>query len=201
MNQKEAEAAENQDSTYIKDEGLVEEQDSDQTEAVDNNEEEQIASEPELEYVEKSKFEEVQQKADENYQRFLRAQADLDNFRRRTRSDKEEAAKYASMKLIEQLLPVIDNFERALASSQSNADYDSLVKGIEMISRQISQAVEQEGLKAIEAVGQPFNPDFHEAIMQVESEEHEEGIIVEEVQKGYMLKDRVLRPTMVKVSQ
>ncbi len=147
-----------------------------------------------------SKWEELRQQAEENYQRYVRAQADFDNFRRRTRLEKEEFAKYASLKLIEQLLPVVDNFERALSSSKDNKDFDALIKGLEMTFRQLDGVLEQEGLKPIEAVGQPFNPEFHQAIMQVESEEHEEGIVVEEVQKGYLLKDKVIRPAMVKVS-
>jgi molecular chaperone GrpE len=98
------------------------------------------------------------------------------------------------------LLPIVDNFERALAASQQAKDFDALLKGIEMTAKQLDQVLEQEGLKAIETVGQPFNPEFHQAIMQVESEGHEEGIIVEEIQKGYILKEKVIRPAMVKVS-
>jgi molecular chaperone GrpE len=138
--------------------------------------------------------------ADDNHERYMRVQADYDNFRRRSRLEKEDFAKYASMKLIEQLLPIVDNFERALAASQQAKDFDALIKGIEMTAKLLDQVLESEGLKSIESVNQPFNPDFHQAIMQVESEGHEEGIIVEEIQKGYMLKDKVIRPAMVKVS-
>lgn len=143
---------------------------------------------------------ELAKQAEEHQQRYLRAQADFDNFRRRTAKEKEELAQYASMKLIDQLVPIVDNFERALAAAATNNDYDSLAKGVDMIFRQLSQTLEAEGLKAIAAVGEPFNPEFHQAIMQVETDEYEEGIVVEEVQKGYMLKDKVLRPAMVKVS-
>ncbi|MBD0379075.1 nucleotide exchange factor GrpE [Paenibacillus sedimenti] len=147
-----------------------------------------------------SELDQLRMQSDENYQRFLRVQADFDNFRRRSRAEKEDFAKYASLKLIEQLLPVVDNFDRALSSSKEAKDFDALVKGLDMTFRQLDQVLTQEGLKPIEAVGQPFNPEFHQAIMQVESEEHEEGIVVEELQKGYMLKDKVIRPAMVKVS-
>jgi molecular chaperone GrpE len=139
--------------------------------------------------------------ADDNYQKYLRVQADFDNFRRRSRQEKEEFAKYASSKLIEELLPVVDNFERALITGKDTSDAEALLKGVDMIFRMLSHVLEQEGLKAIEAVGQPFNPEFHQAIMTVESADHEEGIVVEEIQKGYNLKDKVLRPSMVKVSQ
>jgi molecular chaperone GrpE len=149
---------------------------------------------------EDQRYVELVKLAEENQQRYLRAQADFDNFRRRTIKEKEELGQYASMKLLGQLLPVVDNFDRAIAAASGASDYDSLVKGVDMIFRQLEQTLEQEGLKAMNVVGEPFNPEFHQAIMQVESEEHEEGIIVEEVQKGYMLKDKVLRPAMVKVS-
>ncbi|MCC3380099.1 nucleotide exchange factor GrpE [Paenibacillus farraposensis] len=138
--------------------------------------------------------------AEEHQQRLLRAQADFDNFRRRTLKEKEELAKYASMKLVTELVPVLDNFERALSTAQQGAESESFAKGVEMIFRQFESVLQAEGVTAMNAVGQPFNPEFHQAIMQVESEEHEEGIVVEEVQKGYMLKDKVLRPAMVKVS-
>lgn len=137
---------------------------------------------------------------EEQQQRLLRVQADFDNFRRRTQKEKEELGKYASAKLITELLPVIDNFERALASGEQGTDVTSYAKGVEMIFRQLEGVLGAEGLKAMETVGEQFNPEFHQAIMQVESDEHEEGIVVEEVQKGYMLKDKVLRPAMVKVS-
>lgn len=149
---------------------------------------------------ESAELEQLRQQAEDNYQRFLRAQADFDNFRRRTRQEKEDFAKYASLKMIEQLLPVVDNFERALAAGKESSDHEALLKGVEMIFRQFDSVLASEGLQPMNAVGQPFNPEFHQAIMQVESDEYEEGIVVEEVQKGYMLKDKVVRPAMVKVS-
>lgn len=137
---------------------------------------------------------------EEHKQRLLRTQADFDNFRRRTQKEKEELGKYASAKLITELLPVVDNFERALSTISDTTEAASYVKGVEMILRQFEGILQAEGLTAMETVGQPFNPEYHQAIMQVESEDHEEGIIVEELQKGYLLKDKVLRPAMVKVS-
>ena len=150
--------------------------------------------------IRSSELEEARKSAQESQERFLRVQADFDNFRRRSRTEKEVSAKYASQQLIEHLLPVVDNFERALSSSKVTKDFDSLIKGIEMTSTQLEQILSQEGLKPIESVGVPFNPDFHQAIHKVESDAHEEGIILEEIQKGYMLKDKVLRPALVKVS-
>lgn len=147
-----------------------------------------------------AELEKLRAENEEFQQRLLRAQADFDNFRRRTVKEKEELGKYASAKLITELLPVIDNFERALNTTGDISDAASYVKGVEMIFRQLEGVLKAEGLTPMEAEGQPFNPEFHQAIMQVESEEHEEGIVVEVVQKGYMLKDKVLRPAMVKVS-
>ncbi|NGZ73816.1 nucleotide exchange factor GrpE [Saccharibacillus sp. VR-M41] len=133
-------------------------------------------------------------------QRLARSQADFDNFRKRTIREKEELGKYASAKLITELVPVIDNFSRALDTRPEGEGSESFVKGVEMIHRQFENVLQAEGLTAMETVGQPFNPEFHQAVMQVESDEYEEGIVVEELQKGYMLKDKVLRPAMVKVS-
>lgn len=176
------------EATETADDQLTEEQ----QQAADN-----IATEEE---AADSRYAELEKQAEEYNQRYLRAQADFDNFRRRTMKEKEELAQYASMKLITQLLPVIDNFDRAMAAASTTGDYESLAKGVEMIFRQLEQTLIQEGLKPMNVVGEPFNPEFHQAIMQVQSDEHEEGIIVEEVQKGYILKDKVLRPAMVKVS-
>jgi len=150
--------------------------------------------------VSKEELDRVQAHADDQTQRLLRAQADFDNFRRRTQKEKEDLAKYASAQLITDLIPVIDNFERAMATKPDHPELESFGKGIDMIFRQLSDVLKSAGLTTMETVGQPFNPEFHQAVMQVESDEHEEGIIVEELQKGYVLKDKVLRPAMVKVS-
>nr|WP_156160028.1 nucleotide exchange factor GrpE [Paenibacillus sp. E194] len=150
--------------------------------------------------VEDAELAKAKAEAEEYQQRFLRAQADFDNFRRRTLKEKEDLAKYASAKLVTELLPVLDNFERALATEQAASEAESFIKGVDMIFRQLGQVLEQEGVKPMEAVGQPFNPEFHQAVMTVETDEYEEGTVVEELQKGYLLKDKVLRPAMVKVS-
>jgi len=101
---------------------------------------------------------------------------------------------------VTELLSVLDNFERALVTTPSSPESEAFVKGVNMIFRQLDGVLKSEGLTAMETVGQPFNPEYHQAILQVESEEYEEGIVTEEVQKGYLLKDKVLRPAMVKVS-
>jgi len=139
--------------------------------------------------------------AEENQNRYLRAQADFDNFRRRTMKEKEELSQYATAKLVGQLLPVLDNFQRALQTNAEAAEQsDSFAKGVDMIYRQLFQVLESEGLKPMEPIGQPFDPEHHQAIMQVETDEYEEGTVVEVMQSGYWLKDKVIRPAMVKVS-
>lgn len=141
---------------------------------------------------------ELERLAEENQNRYLRTQADFDNFRRRTLKEKEELSQYATAKLVTQLLPVLDNFERALAAEAAQGD--SFAKGVDMIYRQLHQVLEAEGLKAMTPVGEPFDPEHHQAIMTVETDEYDEGIVVESMQTGYWLKDKVIRPAMVKVS-
>lgn len=188
-----------QDSNEIKDQAINENQAADEAEAMQDN-----ASAGEEAGEEASGNGEaasrLQALAEEYQSRALRVQADFDNFRRRTQKEKEELAQYATSKLVGELLPVMDNFERALATAPESPESEAFAKGVNMIFRQLEGVLKSEGLTAMEAVGQPFNPEYHQAIMQVESEEHEEGIVTEEVQKGYLLKDKVLRPAMVKVS-
>jgi molecular chaperone GrpE len=132
--------------------------------------------------------------------RYLRTQADFDNFRRRSRQEKEEFAAYANAKLIEEFLPVLDTFEMALKSSE-NTDVKTLLAGVEMVYRQMTNVLQNYGLQPIEALGQPFDPNLHEGIMQVESADHPSNTVVEELRKGYRLREKVIRPSMVKVSQ
>jgi molecular chaperone GrpE len=167
---------------------------------------EEVLNEEEVNAAEETVVEELtpeellQQQIQELETRTLRIQADYDNYRRRTLQEKEEFAKYASKNVVEKLLPVLDNLERALQASEGNADFDALKKGLDMVFKQFEMTLEGEGLTAIPSVGEPFDPNHHQAIMTVDSDEHEEGIVVEEVMKGYKLKDRVIRPAMVKVS-
>lgn len=139
-------------------------------------------------------------KADEHYNHLMRLQAEFDNYRKRTQKEKTEIIKYASERLVAELLPVLDNFERAASSAQLNPDFSAFSQGVDMIFRQLQTALNKEGLKAIEAMGQPFDPNLHDAVLRVESDEHPENTVVEELQKGYYLKEKVLRPSMVKVS-
>ena len=162
--------------------------------------EESEAVEAEEEHVPKSELEDLGVKLKEMEEKLLRVQADYDNFRRRTKQEKESAAKYRSQNLAEGLLPAIDNFERAIAVEPETEEAASLLKGVQMVYNQLAEAFEKEGIVPIETVGEPFDPHYHQAVMQEESEEYESNIVIEEMQKGYRLNDRVLRPAMVKVS-
>lgn len=139
-------------------------------------------------------------KAEDYYGQLQRLQADFDNYRKRTQKEKTELIKYASERLVVELLPVLDNFDRAVSAAKINPDFTSFSQGVEMILRQLQTALSKEGLKAMDAVGQPFDPNLHDAVLRVASEEHPENTVVEELQKGYYLKEKVLRPCMVKVS-
>jgi molecular chaperone GrpE len=133
-------------------------------------------------------------------EKLLRSMADFDNFRRRTRQEKEELAAYANSKLIADLLPVLDNFTLALAASQTTADDSGIIKGIEMVHRQLIGVLEQVGVQTMDPVGQPFDPNQHEAVGTTEAEGFEQGAVVEVLRTGYKLKDKVLRPAMVKIN-
>ena len=133
--------------------------------------------------------------------RFLRTAADFENYKRRTAQEKDDLLKYSNAKLMAELLPVLDNFQLALKSPAESVEAQNVVKGVEMIYRQMLQTLEAAGMAKIEAVGQPFDPNLHEAIMQVDDDTVPEDTVVEELRAGYMLKERVIRPSMVKVSK
>lgn len=137
--------------------------------------------------------------AEEYLQLAQRVQADFDNYRRRTVQEREDMVKYGSMRLAANLLPILDNFERAMSAAGNDAG--QLKEGIELIHRQLLDVLNKEGVTPMEAVGKEFDPNFHEAVMQAPSQEHPDNIIMEEFQKGYMLADRVIRPAMVKVAK
>jgi molecular chaperone GrpE len=165
-----------------------------------STENEQVEETAEVNPLEKE-LEEVKAKLEEQENRYLRLQADFDNFRRRTRLDAEAAQKYRAQSLVTDILPALDNFERALKVDTDDEQLKAVLQGMEMVYRQLLEALQKEGVEAIEAVGQPFDPYQHQAVMQVEDDSFEPNTVVEEFQKGYRLKDKVIRPSMVKVNQ
>ncbi|HET7658024.1 MAG TPA: nucleotide exchange factor GrpE [Bacillales bacterium] len=144
--------------------------------------------------------EQLEKEKEELKKRLLRVQADYDNFRRRTREESAAAAKYRAQGFAEKLLPAFDSFERALDVKVESEEAKSLLKGLEIVHRQLKDAFEQENIREIEAEGKPFDPQYHQAVMQVEEEGAEPNTVVEVMQKGYVLNDRVIRPAMVKVT-
>lgn len=138
---------------------------------------------------------------DELSQRLLRAQADFDNFRKRTRQEKEELTQYANAKLIADLLPVMDNFLLAMQAAEGQGEVEALMKGVDMVFRQLAGVLEKAGVRAMEPVGEPFDPNRHEAVLSEAAEDTPSGIVLGVLRTGYLLHDRVLRPAMVKVSQ
>ncbi|WP_240613548.1 nucleotide exchange factor GrpE [Pueribacillus theae] len=190
-----------EETEKAQEEKVIEEQQENADEQLENVEETEVDTEKERAEKERAEKERIEAELKELNERFLRVQADYDNFRKRTKAEKEAAAKYRSQSLAEQLLPVLDNFERALSVETTNEESKSILQGVEMVYRQFLEALKQEDIEEVEAYGVPFDPNKHQAVMQEKSEEHEPGIVLEVLQKGYRLKDRVIRPAMVKVNE
>jgi molecular chaperone GrpE len=149
----------------------------------------------------RQQLEAKEQEAKNNYDRLLRQAAELDNFKKRSAREREESVRFANESLIRDLLPVVDNLERAMVHAQGGGNGKPLVEGVEMVVRGILDVFNKYGVTRIEAIGQPFDPVKHEAMAQVESDEHEPNTVVEEHHKGYLLHSRLLRPALVSVAK
>jgi molecular chaperone GrpE len=132
--------------------------------------------------------------------RVLMAHADLDNFRRRTRRDQQDTLKYASLPLMGQILEALDNFDRAIEAHEKDPSGAGLLDGVKMVAQQISEALAEKGCKKIEAVGQPFDPNKHQAMQMQPSDEYDANIVMMDLRPGFELHDRVIRPSQVFVS-
>lgn len=148
----------------------------------------------------KQELDRYKEEARQYYDHYLRALADMENMRKRTTRERDEYVKYAALPIIKKVLPIIDDLERALTMSAQHQDYASLHKGVEMILKSLAEMIKTEGVEAIEAKGKPFDPEYHEPLILEESTDHPSNTVVEELQKGYILHGRVLRPSLVKVS-
>lgn len=144
-----------------------------------------------------SEVEALKAKAAETEDKLLRLRADFENFRRRTRQEKEELGNSVEAEFVKNLLPLIDNFERAMAADTT--DVETFKKGMIMIQKQLMDALKNKGLEPIEAKDAKFDPNFHQAVMRVENPDLEDDTIAMEMQKGYMVKGKVIRPAMVQV--
>lgn len=156
------------------------------------------AAPPSLEEQLAASREEVRQ----NWDQYLRARAELENFRKRAQRDREEAIRYANDNLLKEMIPVLDNLERALEhAAVAGGEGQTLVEGVAMTVNLFRKVLESAGIKAIVAVGAPFDPNLHQAMGQVESAEHPINTVVSEFQKGYLLNERLLRPALVLVAK
>lgn len=144
-------------------------------------------------------FQTIIDERDQNYDRFLRAQAELENYRRRVQRERSDDAKYASARLARDLLPAIDNLDRALTAAENTEDVAGLVEGVGLVAKQLRDVLDGHAIKPIDTSG-PFDPNLHEALTQVPSPDLPPMAIVQEVERGWILHDRVLRPAKVVVS-
>ena len=195
----EDEAAADEQDEAAETKGSVEEEASKETEESQDTKDTESKEKKKF-FAKKEKKDKKDEKIEELTDRLTRQMAEFDNFRKRTEREKSQMYEIGAKDIIEKILPVIDNFERGLAAVPEESKEDPFVEGMEKIYKQIMTTFEGVGVKPIEAVGQEFNPDFHNAVMHVEDEEAGENIITEEFQKGYMYHDSVVRHSMVKVA-
>ena len=139
--------------------------------------------------------------AKNNYDRFLRQVAEFENYKKRTSRDRDDAARFAKEGIIKDLLPILDNLERAVAHASGGGNGKPLVEGVEMVLRSLIDTLGRHGVTQISSAGQPFDPAKHEAMAQVETDAHDPNSVVEELHKGYMLHERLLRPALVTVAK
>ncbi len=140
-------------------------------------------------------------KLEESEDKHLRLAAEFDNFRKRTARQYEDMIRVANQNIISQILEVVDNFERALEAADKSSDHDSLYKGMKLVYKNLYDILTREGLEPIEAVGREFDPNLHEAMMQIDSDEYPEGTVVQEITRGYKLAGKVVRHSRVSVSK
>ncbi|MEE1078130.1 MAG: nucleotide exchange factor GrpE [Agathobacter sp.] len=189
----------------VADDAAVDDVVADAVEETKENESEELEDSKEDKKVFKKKKEKKDKKDKKDEQieeltdRVKRQMAEFENFRRRSEKEKSQMFDMGAKTIIERILPVIDNFERGFTTVEESDKDDAFVTGMDMVYKQLMTELEAVGVTPIEAVGKEFDPEFHNAVMQVESEEYESGIVAAEFQKGYMYKDTVVRHSMVSV--
>jgi molecular chaperone GrpE len=144
---------------------------------------------------------ELQRQRDDYYNRLLRKTAEFDNYRRRVERERAQVGEAAAADLLKELLPLVDNLERALKAETGQEATDAYRRGVELIHQQLLEALRKRGVRPVEALGMDFDPHYHQAVAHEMSEGHREGEVIEEFSRGYMLGDRLLRPAMVKVAK
>lgn len=194
----EAKKAENAEKTEETDKDTSEK--DDKTEKTEEASDEDNKKEKDGFFKKKKKDKKDEQIEDLN-DRLKRQMAEFDNFRKRTEKEKTQMFDMGARTIIEKILPVVDNFERGLAAVSEDEKESAFVDGMDKVYKQLLTELDAAGVKPIEAVGKEFDPEFHNAVMQVESDEYESGVVAQELQKGYMYKDSVVRHSMVAVVQ
>lgn len=175
-----------------------EEKDSEEKDSEEKDSEEKDSKDKGL-FGKKKKKDKKDEQIEDLNDRLRRQMAEFDNFRKRSEKEKSQMFDMGARSIIEKVLPVVDNFERGLAAVPEDQKDDAFVTGMDKIYKQLMTELDAIGVKPIEALGQEFNPDLHNAVMQVESDEYEPGVVAQELQKGYMYKDTVVRHSMVAV--
>lgn len=150
---------------------------------------------------EKDPVELLEEKLEKEENKYLKLYAEFENYKRRSREEAERTNKYKNQSLATDLLSVLDNLERALQETGDSESFESLHKGVEMVYKDFLNKLEANGITQIQSLDEPFDPNYHQAVMSESKDGVEAGIVIEELQKGYLLKDRVIRPSMVKVSE
>jgi len=148
----------------------------------------------------REELEAEESKSKEYLNRLKYLQADFENYRKRMEKDFQEAAQRSNEKLIVNLLGIIDDLERAIETGRKTKNVDALLEGIEMLYKNLGSILEREGLTRIGSVGKPFDPNLHEVLMQIPTDEHEEGTVIEEARQGFKFRGRVIRPSVVKIA-
>jgi molecular chaperone GrpE len=140
-----------------------------------------------------------EKEAAENYEKYLRAVAELENYKKRATRDRADSLKYGQENLIKDILPLVDNLERAMEHACKSNDFEAFKEGLRLMQNQLNGCLEKQGVERIDATGRDFDPNVHEAMLQVESPDHEHNQVVQEFEKGYLLNGRLLRPSKVSV--
>ena len=182
-----------ENSNPFKNEDVVVNEENTNTEEI---KEEKIEETP----VEENKNDKLQEEYDKLNQQYIRLAADFDNYRKRQEQERENLIRYGTENAVKGLLEVLDNFERGQKALESVEDCEKVKESFNLVHKQVCDALSKLGLEEIKAVGEEFDPNFHEAVMQTPTNEHPENTIITELQKGYMLGDKVLRPTLVNVA-
>ncbi len=187
MEEKKDTGSEKQSEIAVKEEGVVEEKKDEDIAPVD------VSPEEELQQVKKE--------LSEYKDKYIRLYAEFENYKKRVQKDRTELIKYGSEPLMIELLTVLDNLEMALSHANEHSSIESLIQGVELTLKEFRKVLGKFGVKEIEAVGKPFNPEFHHAMAQVERADVEDKTVVEEYRKGYTYNDKVIRPSLVAVSK